>query len=254
MEAKEIRLLTKDEIDVRVAQTTNYGGVVKVNLLLYKDARVDMKILDELYGPMGWKRSHQLIGDRLYCTIEVWDEQKGCWIAKQDVGTESNTEPEKGQASDAFKRAGFNWGIGRELYTAPKIQIILNQSEYKENNGRIQVWATFSVRDIEYDAQRNIVRLVLVDKNGTVRYELGAKDSRKTTKKTTEPVDLSDVPIPSGVTENVYWNIVSAYADGRPTKAGGDYRETFIQEYQPSEAQIRKFDNDVAKCRAAAAK
>ena len=148
MEQQEIRLLTADEIDVRVAQTTNYNGVVKVNLLLYKDARVDMKILDELYGPMGWKRTHQLIGDRLYCTIEVRDTATGEWIAKQDVGTESNTEPEKGQASDAFKRAGFNWGIGRELYTAPKIQIALNQGEFRDNGGRIQVWASFYVAQI----------------------------------------------------------------------------------------------------------
>ena len=129
MANNEIRLLTADEIDVHVAQTISRDGIVKVNLLLYKDARVDMKILDELYGPMGWKRTHQLIGDRLYCTIEVRDPETHEWIAKQDVGTESNTEPEKGQASDAFKRAGFNWGIGRELYTAPKIQVILNQNE-----------------------------------------------------------------------------------------------------------------------------
>lgn len=248
---KEIRLLTKDEIDVRVAQTTNYDGVVKVNLLLYKDARVDMKILDELYGPMNWKRSHQLIGDRLYCTIEVRDPQTGEWIAKQDVGTESNTEPEKGQASDAFKRAGFNWGIGRELYTAPKIQVQLHEGEYKVIGQSVRVWATFSIRDIQYDEQRNITRLVLVDKDGRIRYELGAKQARN---KKAEEVDLADVPIPNNCPKNAYWSIVAAYADGKPTKAGGDYRDTFIKEYQPSELQLRKFDYDVANVRAASRK
>ena len=72
----EIRLLGKEDIDVRVAQTNTYNNngqlVVKVNLLLYKDARVDMKVLDELFTPMGWKRTHKLIGDRLYCQVDVW--------------------------------------------------------------------------------------------------------------------------------------------------------------------------------------
>lgn len=111
----EIRLLGKEDIDVRVAQTNTYNNngqtVVKVSLLLYKNARVDMKILDELFTPMGWKRTHRLIGDRLYCQVEVWDAEKKEWICKEDVGVESNTEAEKGQASDSFKRACVNWGI-----------------------------------------------------------------------------------------------------------------------------------------------
>lgn len=238
---KEIRLLTADEIDVRVAQTTNYNGVVKVSLLLYKDARVDMKILDELYGPMGWKRSHQLIGDRLYCTIEVWDAEKGCWIAKQDVGTESNTEPEKGQASDAFKRAGFNWGIGRELYTAPKIQVTLNEKEYKDNGGRINVWAKFSVKTIGYDADRNITTLVLVDEKGITRFEMGTPATSR--KKATS----------GQLSEEQYWQMVSKYAEGDKTRTGGDYRHTWIENYHPTDEQIAKFDHDVALCKAAKA-
>ena len=113
---EEIRLLQKEDIEVRVANTTTAGGTVKANLLIYKNARVDMKILDELYGPMGWKRTNRLIGDRLYCLVEVWDKEKKEWVGKEDVGVESNTEAEKGQASDSFKRACFNWGIGRELF------------------------------------------------------------------------------------------------------------------------------------------
>ena len=227
---KEIRLLTSDEIDCRVAQTTAYNGVVKVNLLLYKDARVDMKILDELYGTMGWKRSHQLIGDRLYCTIEVWDADKKEWVAKQDVGTESNTEPEKGQASDAFKRAGFNWGIGRELYTAPKVQITLNEKEYRENQGRYQVWAKFYVKTIAYDtAERTITRLVIVDEKGSIRYEYG---NRKEVSK-----------------NQTYWLCVRNYVEGKLSKSGDDYKTAWIRELNPSEEAIKQFDLDCADYR-----
>ena len=91
-----------------------------------------MNILDETVGAMNWQRGHSVIDGNLYCTISIWDEEKEQWIAKSDVGTESNTEKEKGQASDSFKRAGFNWGIGRELYSAPFVYIQLDKSEYKE--------------------------------------------------------------------------------------------------------------------------
>lgn len=260
METKLIRTLTADEIDVRVAQTTNYNGVVKVNLLLYKDARVDMKILDELYGPMGWKRTHQLIGDRLYCTIEVRDPATGDWIAKQDVGTESNTEPEKGQASDAFKRAGFNWGIGRELYTAPKIQVTLNKDEYRDNGGRIQVWAAFYVARIAYDEDRNISDIVVRDRTGTERFSM--KPTRKTTSKKpsapvpSAPADPAVQPDPeplyvSGLTATQYWSLVRRHASGEKSKSGGDLRAAWIQAATPRPEEIDRFDLDVQDYKAA---
>ena len=255
METKLIRTLTADEIDVRVAQTTNYNGVVKVNLLLYKDARVDMKILDELYGPLGWKRTHQLIGDRLYCTIEVWNPVTGDWIAKQDVGTESNTEPEKGQASDAFKRAGFNWGIGRELYTAPKIQDARNKDEYRDNGGRIQVWAAFYVSRIAYDNDRNISDLVVCDRTGTERFSM--KPTRKTTsKKPTAPAPVAVQPDPeslyvSGLTASQYWSLVRRHAAGEKSKSGGDLRAAWIQAATPRPDEIEHFDLDVQDYKAA---
>ena len=119
-----IRRLEPSEVECRVSTAGfNSKGKPYATYLLYKDARVDMKILDEHFGPMNWQREHTLIGDRLYCTISIYDEARGIWIKKQDVGTESNSEPEKGQASDAFKRATFNVGIGRELYTSPFIWI-----------------------------------------------------------------------------------------------------------------------------------
>ncbi len=106
MEQNRIRLLKADEIECRIAMINEKG----LSLLLYKDARVDQKILDETFGIFGWKRSHQCIDGNLYCTVEILDRDSGEWIAKQDVGTMSCSEKEKGQASDSFKRACFNGG------------------------------------------------------------------------------------------------------------------------------------------------
>lgn len=242
----EIRLLTKDDIDVRVAQTSNYDGKVKVSLLLYKDARVDMKILDELYTPMGWKRTHRLIGDRLYCLVEVWDKEKKEWVGKEDVGTESNTEAEKGQASDSFKRACFNWGIGRELYTAPKISIELQDKEWtKDNNGKVRVWTSFSVQSISYDKERNITSLVIVDRFGNVRFTMGASEAQSKPKKASTKKGEEEGQPYTPVSPSQYWSIVKAYAEGRTTKTGGDYRETWARTTHAREEHILKFDQDV---------
>lgn len=112
-----MRALRADEIEVRVGQIYEKGAT----MLLYKNARVDMAILDEEFGPENWQRDHKEIKGNLYCGIGVWNDKAKTWVWKWDCGTESYTEKEKGEASDSFKRAGFNWGIGRELYTAPFI-------------------------------------------------------------------------------------------------------------------------------------
>jgi hypothetical protein len=253
----EIRLLGKEDIDVRVAQTLAGGNKVRVSLLLYKDARVDMKILDELFTPMGWKRTHKLIGDRLYCQVEVWDAEKKEWICKEDVGVESNTEAEKGQASDSFKRACVNWGIGRELYTAPRIIIELNEKEYtKDQNNKIKVWATFSVKSIGYDSKtRTITSLVIQDKFGNDRFVMGQESKPAAATEPSKAVQARRAAagratqgqqIYTPMDEDTYWRIIEAYAQGRPTKTGGDYRETWIQTTHAGMEQIAKFDNDVA--------
>ena len=134
---KKFRNLTADDIECRVATVSEKG----CSLLLYKDARCDMKILDESVGPENWQRTHEVINGNLFCNVSIYDEDKGVWITKQDVGTESYTEKEKGQASDSFKRACFNWGIGRELYTAPSIWIPNDKVTIREkgaNNGKKQ--------------------------------------------------------------------------------------------------------------------
>lgn len=114
-----IRPLTKEEVEVKAKTCTDKGAM----FLIYKTARTDMAVLDEVFGPMNWRNHYETIKDHLYCTIDVYDKETSQWVGKCDCGTESDTEAEKGEASDAFKRAGFRWGIGRELYTAPFIWI-----------------------------------------------------------------------------------------------------------------------------------
>ena len=251
---EEIRLLSKEDIEVRVAQTLAGNNKVRVNLLLYKNARVDMKIMDELFTPMGWKRTHKLIGDRLYCSVEVYNPETKEWICKEDVGVESNTEAEKGQASDSFKRACVNWGIGRELYTAPRITVELNENEYtKDQNSRIKVWAYFSVKSIGYDSKtRTITSLEIQDKYGNVRFSMNGSVQQSQSEpsqavkarrsaKANSPAPAAYLP----VSDEMYWKIVAAYAQGNPTKTGGDYRQTWIEITHAGAEQIAKFDNDV---------
>lgn len=158
----KFRKLRANEIDVRVATVTEKG----VSLLLYKDARCDMNILDETVGAMNWQREHQLIGDRLYCTVSIFDKDKGIWVSKQDVGTESYAEKEKGQASDSFKRACFNLGIGRELYTAPFIWIKAEDTKISQGkNGKFSCTDGFIVEKITYDAEGHIDGLAIVNRN-----------------------------------------------------------------------------------------
>ena len=177
----KFRTLKASELDCRIQSIgQNKKGAVGTTILLYKDARVDMNILDETVGAMNWQREHSVVNGNLYCTISIWDEVKEQWISKSDVGTESNTEKEKGQASDSFKRAGFNWGIGRELYSAPFVYIQLDKSEYIERNGKLTSNAKFKVKDIAYDENRNIVRLVVVDSKGKVRYTFGENTQQQT--------------------------------------------------------------------------
>ena len=260
----EIRLLGKEDIDVRVAQTLAGNNKVRVSLLLYKNARVDMKILDELFTPMGWKRSHKLIGDRLYCQVEVWDAEKKEWICKEDVGVESNTEAEKGQASDSFKRACVNWGIGRELYTAPRIVVELRENEYtKDQNNRIKVWAKFSVKSIGYDTKsRTITSLVIQDMFGNERYVMGKEIKEAQPAAAKEPSQAvkarraaADRTAQDGAYKPLskidYWKVIEKYAAGQPTKTGGDYRQTWIEMTNAGPEQIKKFDNDVEQYKVA---
>lgn len=193
---KKPRTLKAEEIECRVGTINGRG----CSLLLYKDARVDMKILDETYGVGNWQRTHEVINDNLFCTIEIWNDRINQWVKKQDVGTESYTEKEKGEASDSFKRAGFNVGIGRELYTSPFIWIQpkadmkpyntkdINGNEanefypYKKDNYGNGVYTTktaFKVTAIGYDKENKINRLIIADHKGNTRFTLIPEEEQK---------------------------------------------------------------------------
>lgn len=147
----KFRDLKADEIDVRVAQI----GSSWIQLLLYKDARVDMNILDETVEPENWERVHKELKGNIYCGIGIRKAPGDPFTYKWDAGKESQTESEKGEASDSFKRAGTNWGIGRELYTSPPIFINHRAKngefnyELDDSNGRKRIRTKFKVMAIE---------------------------------------------------------------------------------------------------------
>lgn len=166
----EFRTLTKDEIECRVSTVKQSG----VSLLLYKDARADQNILDETVGPMNWQRHHSR--DNRNCIVSIWDDDKLQWIEKEDTGKESFAESEKGVASDSFKRACFNWGIGRELYTAPFIWIPADKCDIQPNGkGGYTCYDRFKVEQIIYDGKK-IVALSI--RNSTKNTRVFAKDFR----------------------------------------------------------------------------
>ncbi len=168
----KFRTLNANEIDCRVA-TINQKGL---SLLLYKDARVDQNILDETVGAMNWQRHHSR--ENANCTVALWDDEKKQWIEKEDTGKESYTEAEKGLASDSFKRACFNWGIGRELYSAPFIWISAENADIKQGGtGKFQCYDNFAVEQILYDENRNIVALSI--KNMSKGKRVFLMDNRK---------------------------------------------------------------------------
>ena len=177
MAITKFRTLKPNEIELRVGSVSKAGA----SLLLYKDARCDMNILDETVGPMNWQREHSR--DNANCTVSIWDEDKSQWVSKEDTGTESFTEREKGLASDSFKRACVNWGIGRELYTAPFIFIKCATTQKSGGKGyelaEKFLFANCKVSEIEYDEARTITDLVIVDEAGRSLYNYHNNNIKK---------------------------------------------------------------------------
>ena len=191
----EFRLLNADEIEVRVAEVNQYGA----RLLLYMSSRAPMDLLDESVGPLGWKRQHSR--ENANCTVSIWDEEKQQWVTKEDTGVESNVEKEKGLASDSFKRACVNWGIGRELYSAPDIFIFKDHlSSHSFENGKGKCYDRFVVTNIAYNEKRRItaVEIGVLDKKKAVVYKEIFRNSGTT--KAAAPVKNSPTP---AKTENV---------------------------------------------------
>lgn len=171
-----MRKLNKDEIDVKVKQVSEKGAV----LLLYKTARVDMAILDETYGAMNWQSDYKVVKDNLYCGIGVYNQDTKDWVWKWDCGIESREDEEgnqkKGEASDAFKRAGYKWGIGVELYSAPFTFATVETVGEKGKDGKIRYslknkFQKFFVDEITYDEKTGDIKgLVIVDDKGVIVY------------------------------------------------------------------------------------
>ncbi len=178
------RPLKAEEIEVRVGQV----GQNSVSLLLYKTSRTDMNLLDEVVGPLGWQDEFYSIDGKLFCRIGIKSEDE--WVWKGDTGTESNMEAQKGEASDARKRAGFAWGIGRELYTAPKIWVDrkLCKKIQKGRNGKEQCYDDFVVTDFEV-ADGQIVKLTICNASNRMAVVYGngsKKQGRNATQKPRE--------------------------------------------------------------------
>lgn len=161
------RLLKPKEISCRV-QSINENGL---SLLLYVTSRAGQNLLDEKYGPLGWQDSYREIGGELYCTISAWDESKQQWVSKEDVGTASYTEKEKGRASDAFKRACVKHGIARELYSAPFIWIPAGQCNIRLQKDRYTTRDKFTVNDITYNAAGEIDALKIMNQDMDIVFE-----------------------------------------------------------------------------------
>lgn len=171
------RPLNPEDVEVRVSQVAENS----VKLLLYKTARIDMALLDEVVGPMNWQRRHEFKDGKLYCSVGIKSDD-GQWVWKEDVGEPSNMAADKGYASDAFKRACFNWGIGRELYTAPDVWVRRTECKKlrKGKNGREQCFDDFRVTEMDVE-DGQIVNLVIcnMSNRGAVVFGKASEDKEQ---------------------------------------------------------------------------
>lgn len=182
-----MRLLRANEIEVKVKQVFDNGCVA----LLYKTARTDMDMLDEEFGAENWQCAYEEIKGNLYCKIGVLALGRDEWVWKQDCGIESREDGDgnekKGEASDAFKRAGFKWGIGRELYTAPFIWISSDVIKIEVNkNGKPSTKEKFSVSKIGYNDNKEINMLEIVNSKNKTVFTFGSKTPIQMEKPTEE--------------------------------------------------------------------
>ena len=180
MKELKFRDLKADEIECKVSTVSEKG----CSLLLYKTARTDMDLLDETVGAYNWKCSYREVKGNMYCTISIYDEEKKEWIDKEDCGVESAFgDKEKGEASDAFKRAGFKLGIGRELYTAPFIWVKADDIAMvkKAENGKEKyvTYDKFYVEKIKIENKRITALAIKNQRNERVYVYMEKKEEEK---------------------------------------------------------------------------
>lgn len=166
--------LTEDDVEARVSVISEKG----CSLLLYKDARVDQNMLDNTVGPLNWQKCYSR--DNANCCISIWDGEKKQWISKEDTGKESVAEKEKGLASDSFKRAGFAWGIGRELYTAPFIWFNATEVNiYKNSKGKLATNDRFEVTELTVSDDRKILSVTVKNLSSNVEKTFRNRTAKK---------------------------------------------------------------------------
>ena len=238
MAEKEIRLLRADEIECRVATIKQHG----LSLLLYKDARVDQRILDETFGIYGWQRRHECIDGNLYCTVAIKDEKTGEWISKQDVGTSGMAEQEKSQASDSFKRACFNVGIGRELYTAPFIWISSIHAPVKIDKKGDKYICTnkFFVKKITYNDNREIESLKIVNEAGQEVFLWSMKNKYVRT-------DKDDTEHNTSVNADIYDQNKKAAVAGSEGVENREMKDTNDTDKKLSESQMENLKKEMKR-------
>ena len=195
------RPLDISDIDFRV-QSINNGGYATI--LAYKDARVDMARLDAAVGHLGWQRKHEVIANSLYCHVGIYNDDIQEWVWKSDVGTESMTEATKGQSSDSFKRACFNWGIGRELYDYPVISVKLFQNEWDNKSGKPRQTYNLKIKDWRWYSEFTDGRLSFLaakDENGKLRFKWGEMKPKEVEPEYKQAATTQVEPTPEPVVE-----------------------------------------------------
>lgn len=242
--AIKFRDLTADEIEVRVAQANEKG----CSLLLFKDARADMRLLDETVGAENWDCSYQEIGGKLFCTVGIncGEGTFSNWVYKQDVGTPSNMEASKGEASDAFKRACFKWGSGRELYTAPFIWVPADKLKRLQSrgNGKYACYDRFKVKRIK-TVKGTIKELSIVNEDGVMVWgnpftEAKAEKQEKAASRFAKVSELKKEALSAGIKEAG----IKSWLDNRYGKPMKDFTDAEIAE---TEAYLQGIINDARK-------
>lgn len=233
------RLLTPQDIEVRTAFVKNNYAT----LLLYKDARTDMDILDDTVGPTKWKNHYECFKNTIYCTISIFDNERNEWISKSDCGEESNISAAKGESSDAFKRAAFRWGIGRELYSTPRINIRLASNENQ--------YTKFFVKEIKFE-NKKCTFLTIEDANGNIRFEWAQNRASTgiTEYMTTDyMVEPEIVPQRASITPNSTEKMTVEKLREKVIEAQhtGKYKDTRLKEFYKFYTSPDKYDNSKMK-------
>lgn len=226
MKELKFRPLRADEIECRIGSIKPNG----LSLLLYKDARCDMAILDETVGAFNWKREHKR--DNANCVVSIYDNEKKEWISKEDTGKESRTEAEKGLASDSFKRACTNWGIGRALYTSPFIWFNANETSGIDNG---KCYDNFVVTDIQYEEEgRKITSVtILNEKTGKSKvFSNATKEPKKDTAKETKKKATTKKSAPKKTTTKKKEDTIPNNDAETPAETVLENKPRFISEIQ----------------------